>query len=143
MARRMLTQLVKCIGCDDGDGLHETVTSDNEDRIPCKRAPKRMYLGLRMEVAGRSTRGAATVATTAAMLVAALPALAQELDRSGFYTGGHMGYLFGNGTATLADPIGVQSSGGTTPYGTFYGGVQAGYEHFFNLRLMLGVELDM
>src|SRR5262249_5659690 len=33
--------------------------------------------------------------------------------------------------------------GGITPYGTFYGGVQAGYEHFFNSRLMLGVELDM
>lgn len=54
-----------------------------------------------------------------------------------------MGWLFGTGTATLADPIGIQSAGGSTPYGTFYGGVQAGYEHYFASRLMLGVELDM
>ncbi|MBL6654305.1 MAG: hypothetical protein ISP49_22115, partial [Reyranella sp.] len=88
-------------------------------------------------------RPAATVATIAAVLVGPLPVLAQEQGRSGFYVGGHMGYLFGNGTATLADPIGVQSAGGTTPYGTLYGGVQAGYEHYFNSRLMLGVEVDM
>ena len=43
----------------------------------------------------------------------------------------------------MADPIGVQSAGGTTPYGTFYGGVHAGYEQHFASRLMLGVELDM
>lgn len=79
----------------------------------------------------------------AAVVLAPLPALAQEPGRSGFYVGGHMGYLFGNGTATLGDPIGLQTNGGSTPYGTFYGGVQAGYEHFFASRLMLGVELDM
>src|SRR5512139_2852284 len=83
------------------------------------------------------------VAALAALLLAPVPALSQEPGRSGFYVGGHMGYLFGNGTATLADPIGVQSAGGTTPYGTFYGGVHAGYEQHFASRLMLGVELDM
>ncbi len=83
------------------------------------------------------------VGALAALLLAPVPALPQEPGRSGFYVGGHMGYLFGNGTATLADPIGVQSSGGTTPYGTFYGGVQAGYEQHFASRLMLGLELDM
>lgn len=84
----------------------------------------------------------------AAVVLALLaPASALAADpgapASGFYVGGHMGYLFGNATATLADPVGVQSAGGSTPYGTFYGGVQAGYEHFFPSRLMLGVELDM
>src|SRR5262245_51030872 len=88
-------------------------------------------------------RNVAGAGLLAALLFAPLPALPQEPGRSGFYAGAHMGYLFGNGTATLADPIGVQSAGGTTPYGTFYGGVQAGYEHYFNSRLMLGVELDM
>ena len=29
-----------------------------------------------------------------------------------------------------------------TPYGAFAGGVQAGYEHYFPSRLMLGIELD-
>src|SRR4029450_2081957 len=79
----------------------------------------------------------------AALLLASGPALAQEPGRSGFYFGGHMGYLFGNSTATLADPIGVQSAGGTSPYGTFFGGVHAGYEQHFASRLMLGLELDM
>src|SRR5918994_237895 len=79
----------------------------------------------------------------AALLLAPVPALSQEPGRSGFYVGGHMGYLFGNGTATLADPIGIQSAGGTSPYGTFYGGVHAGYEQHFASRLMLGLELDM
>jgi len=37
---------------------------------------------------------------------------------------------------------GVAAAGGRTPYGTLFGGVQAGYEHFFASRLMLGIELD-
>lgn len=84
------------------------------------------------------------VAVVSALLGSA-PAIAADpgAPRSGFYVGGHMGYLFGNGNATFADAIGVESSGGSTPYGTFYGGVQVGYEHYFNARLMLGVELDM
>ena len=62
--------------------------------------------------------------------------------RSGFYVGGHVGYLFGNARATLADPIGVAANGGVAPYGAFAGGLQAGYEHYFPSRLMLGIELD-
>jgi high affinity Mn2+ porin len=79
------------------------------------------------------------------MLLSWVPAWAGEpgSPKSGFYVGGHVGYMFGNAQATLADPIGVQTAGGTTPYGTWFGGVQAGYEHFFNSRLMLGLELDM
>jgi len=46
---------------------------------------------------------------------------------SGFYFGGHVGYGFGSATATLGDPIGVASAGGTTEYGMLFGGVQAGY----------------
>ena len=71
------------------------------------------------------------------------PARADDIAaRSGFYVGGHVGYLFGNARATLADPIGVAAAGGVTPYGAFAGGVQAGYEHYFPSRLMLGIELD-
>jgi high affinity Mn2+ porin len=91
----------------------------------------------------RSAPGVAGLVATAALLLAPLPAFAQEPPRSGFYVGAHVGYMFGTATATLADPIGVASAGGSTPYGTWFGGVQAGYEHFFNSRLMLGLELDM
>ena len=85
-----------------------------------------------------------TVAVVSALL-SSVPALAADpgSPRSGFYVGAHVGYMFGPANATLGDPIGVQSAGGVTPYGNWFGGVQAGYEHFFNSRLMLGVELDM
>jgi high affinity Mn2+ porin len=78
-------------------------------------------------------------------LLAAGPAAAGDPGApvSGFYFGGHVGYMFGTANATLADPIGVETAGGSTPYGAWFGGVQAGYEHFFASRLMLGVELDM
>ena len=85
-----------------------------------------------------------TVAVVSALL-SSVPALAADpgSPRSGFYVGAHVGYMFGPANATLGDPIGVQSAGGVTLYGTWFGGVQAGYEHFFNSRLMLGLELDM
>ncbi len=77
-------------------------------------------------------------------MLAPLPAVAGDPSpASGFYFGGHVGYMFGNANATLSDPTGISSSGGTSPYGAFFGGVQAGYEHRFASRLMLGVELDM
>ena len=82
----------------------------------------------------------------AALLAAAQPLARAEADdgrnRSGFYVGGHVGYLFGNPNATLGDPTGVASAGGTSPYSGLLGGVQVGYEHYFPSRLMLGIELD-
>ena len=62
---------------------------------------------------------------------------------SGFYFGGHVGYGFGNATATLGDPTGVVSAGGTTQYGMLFGGVQAGYQQTLPSRWMWGAELDM
>ena len=35
------------------------------------------------------------------------------LANDGFYFGGHVGYLFGTGTATLGDPVGAAASGGS------------------------------
>ena len=75
--------------------------------------------------------GAAPRCLMLATLVATLstlPAAAEdERRRSGFYLGAHVGYMFGNANATLADPIGVASSGGNSPWSTLFGGVQAGY----------------
>jgi high affinity Mn2+ porin len=83
------------------------------------------------------------IATLFAALQLATPAKADDgRNRSGFYVGGHVGYMFGNANATLGDPTGVAAAGGITPYGAFFGGVQAGYEQFFASRLMLGIELD-
>ena len=85
-----------------------------------------------------------------ASLIAAVqlvrPAAAQtdEARRSGgsFYAGAHVGYMFGNATATLSDPIGIGSQSATNPYGALFGGVQAGWEYVFPSRLMLGIEAD-
>ena len=76
--------------------------------------------------------------------LAATSATADDLSwRNGFYFGGHVGYMFGNAKATLADPIGVASAGGTSPYGTSIGGLQMGYQYFLPSRVMLGLEADV
>ena len=77
-------------------------------------------------MAGRkSGRRLGRLATLASMLMAPLPAIAADpaAPRSGFYVGGHVGYMFGSGNATLGDPTaarwGIASAGGATGYGTF------------------------
>jgi high affinity Mn2+ porin len=65
------------------------------------------------------------------------------LANDGFYFGGHVGYLFGTGTATLGDPVGVASSGGASPIGQLFGGVQAGWQTTLPSRWRVGLELDL
>jgi len=57
--------------------------------------------------------------------------------------GAYIGYLFGTANAAVADPFGVATGGGSNAIGTLFGGVQAGYEHIFPSRLMLGIEGDI
>ncbi len=81
----------------------------------------------------------------AVMLLAPAAALAGEPPdgpASGFYFGGHIGYLFGTGTATLADPPGIASSGGSNSIGQLFGGVQGGWQTTLPSRWMVGIELD-
>ena len=76
---------------------------------------------------------------TAGLLLAPLPAAAND----GFYVGGHVGYLFGTGTATLGDPPGVASSGGSNSIGQLSGGVQGGWQTTLPSHWMVGIELDL
>lgn len=78
------------------------------------------------------------------LLASASPVLAADPAplSSAFYIGGNVGYGFGNATATLGDLGGTSAAGGTNQYGALFGGVQAGYDHYFPTRLMLGLELD-
>lgn len=89
--------------------------------------------------------GAAQVVTLATALLAPIPTMAADpgAPPSNFYFGGHVGYMFGTANATWSDPTGVASSGSISAYGAFFGGVQAGYEHYFASRLVLGIEVDM
>lgn len=79
-------------------------------------------------------------ALVAAALLAPLPAAATD----GFYVGGHVGYIFGNATATLGDPVGQATAGGNSSISQLFGGVQAGYQTSLPaLRWRVGVELDL
>jgi len=78
------------------------------------------------------------VATT--LFLTPLPAAATD----GFYFGGHVGYIFGNATATLGDPLGQATAGGSSSIGQLFGGVQAGYQATLPAsRWRIGVELDL
>jgi high affinity Mn2+ porin len=75
----------------------------------------------------------------AGLLLAPFPAVAND----GFYFGGHVGYLFGTGSATLGDPAGAASAGGSNAVGQLFGGVQLGYQTVLPSRWMVGIELDL
>jgi high affinity Mn2+ porin len=79
----------------------------------------------------RTAQGLA-IATLIAVVQPVLPAEAQTDDgrRSGgsFYAGAHVGFMFGNASATLGDPIGISSQSATKPYSALFGGVQGGWE---------------
>ena len=73
---------------------------------------------------------------------APIPALADPpIGSNDFYFGGHVGYLFGTGSATLGDPTGV--AGGSNSIGQLSGGVQGGWQTVLPSHWMVGVELDL
>src|SRR5262245_21628433 len=76
--------------------------------------------GVLLEMTSTTGRRVGRLLTLVGLWLAPLPAVAADptSPRSGFYVGGHVGFMFGNATATLADPIGIQSAGGSTGYGT-------------------------
>jgi high affinity Mn2+ porin len=68
-------------------------------------------------------------------------------DWTGFYVGGHMGYAWGNsnwsttgasGAFSLAEPIDVFSE-----TGSFFAGLQGGYDYMLPNRYVIGVEGDV
>ena len=76
--------------------------------------------------------------------------LTNSLDWSGWYVGGHVGYLAGRSDWSASSPGGINS--GSTDLtngfdlfkgsGSFFGGLQGGYNVVLPSRLMLGVEAD-
>jgi high affinity Mn2+ porin len=74
------------------------------------------------------------------------PAASTADDWTGFYAGGHFGYAWGNsnwttpgasGSLDLAQPIDIFAE-----TGSFFAGVQAGYNYMLPNRLVVGVEAD-
>jgi high affinity Mn2+ porin len=80
------------------------------------------------------------VLVATALFLAPLPAAATD----GFYFGGHVGYLFGSAAATLGDPVGQATAGGSSAISQLFGGVQGGYQTILpSSRWRIGVELDL
>jgi high affinity Mn2+ porin len=81
------------------------------------------------------------------------PPLSQSYDWSGFYVGGHLGYAAGNSDWT-ANPTqaGLPATSGSLNVflpldsffesGSFFAGVQTGYNYMLSNRVVIGVEAD-
>src|SRR5260370_18689272 len=98
---------------------------DNDTEKTMKILELRGFVG----IAGRfQTPRMARVATLATALLAPVPAIAADpvAPRSGFYFGGHVGYIFASGNATLGDPTGVASARALPRYGAFFRVLQSG-----------------
>jgi len=75
------------------------------------------------------------------------PAAASEYDWTGFYLGGHLGYAWGSSNWATAPGV----AGSLDPYqgfdifkgtGSFFGGLQAGYDYMLPNRFIIGAEAD-
>ena len=94
---------------------------------------------------------ASTRAADAADLITKAPQAPAFYDWAGFYFGGHLGYATGSSAWTATDPAGSSTSGtldlnngfnifkGT---GSFFAGLQGGYNIVLPSRVLLGVEAD-
>jgi high affinity Mn2+ porin len=85
------------------------------------------------------------------MPVKALPISAAS-DWTGFYLGGHIGYALGNSNFTTSTTAGAspisgsldlfQGFDGFKEQGSFFEGLQFGYNYMFQNRFVIGTEVD-
>ncbi len=92
-----------------------------------------------------------TVPAEATDLMTKAPPASAIFDWSAFYIGGHVGYASGSSGWTATDPAGGASSGTLDLYngfdifkgtGSFFAGLQGGYNLVLPSRLVLGFEAD-
>jgi len=120
-------------------------------RVPKNDVRRCRHVGI-LQVAIGAALSCGTARLEAADLSQLLPtkappaAAAIAYDWSGFYAGGHLGYAWGNsnwttagasGSLNLAQPIDAFSESGS-----FFAGVQAGYNYKLPNRFVVGVEAD-
>src|SRR5712692_2655279 len=66
--------------------------------------------------------------------------VAAPYDWNGLYFGGHVGYGRGRADTTVSNPA---PAGASNSFGGLFGGVQAGYNHLWSSRVLLGIEADV
>ena len=81
----------------------------------------------------------------------AIPFTGPAYNWNGFYAGGHMGYAWGSSNFTASSPGAPNVSGSVSvaqqlndfaEAGSFFAGVQAGYNYMLPNRVLLGAEVD-
>ena len=80
------------------------------------------------------------------------PPISTAYDWTGFYLGGHIGYALGNSNFTTSTTAGAPSISGSLDLfqgfdsfkeqGSFFEGLQVGYNYMFQNRLVIGAEVD-
>jgi len=81
------------------------------------------------------------------------PPISTEYDWTGFYLGAHLGYAWGNSNWTASSiTAAIPSISGSLsllqrfdPFneaGSFFGGLQVGYDYMFPNRFVIGAEVD-
>jgi high affinity Mn2+ porin len=101
-----------------------------------------------MALAGASHADAADLSTIMAMKAPPQAALAPAAyDWTGFYLGGHLGYAWGNSHWTTAPGLAgsidlYQGFDAFKDTGSYFEGLQVGYDYMFANRLVIGAEAD-
>src|SRR5208282_3460448 len=108
-------------------------------------AVKKVVVGAVIGVALISAERAHAADLSAIMAMKA-PAAPAAYDWTGFYVGGHLGYAWGNSNWTMPPLAGsldlfrpFDAFSGT---GSYFGGIQLGYDYMLPNRFVLGVEAD-
>jgi high affinity Mn2+ porin len=96
--------------------------------------------------------GPATAADLPETMPLKAPPISASYDWTGFYAGGHIGYALGNSNFTASTPAGASPTSGSLDLfqgfdgfkeqGSFFEGLQVGYNYMFQNRLVLGAEVD-
>jgi high affinity Mn2+ porin len=121
-------------------------------RLPFARRPRALasmlLCGAVIASASMERAAADDMPTTRAL---ASPFASSTYSWTGFYAGGQMGYTFGTSNWTASSPGAANVSGSvglTKPIdpfsqtGSFFGGLQAGYNYMLPNRIVLGGEVD-
>jgi high affinity Mn2+ porin len=116
-------------------------------------SPPSAFCSLILLLAGAIVLASATVASADDFLVTKAPAIprsdAAAYDWSGFYAGVHLGVAWGNSNWTeqpdgLAGSLNLfQTPSAFSEFGSWFGGVQAGYDYMLPNRVVVGVAADV
>jgi len=96
--------------------------------------------------------GGAGAADFSLLLPVNAPAASTVYDWTGFYAGGHLGYAWGSSDWTAGAAATPSASGALDLFqpfnafndtGSFFEGVQAGYNYMLPNRVLLGAETDV